>query len=224
MRVGGAILPKKEIKIIRTGVFGVNSYIVPLNENKVFVVDPADHFISRDEGKIAEYLKAEKLDCVMAVLTHSHFDHILGLAQLKTAFPDMSIAIHENESMELSGTGNAGPMNQSLLGFFGMTEIMQAVCMQPGADVLLKDGDFIRDSQWKVIHTPGHSPGSICLYNKEDGLLISGDTFFDYGGYGRTDMYGGDEAVIRHSLQLLREKIPAGTKVYPGHDSFGFSW
>ena len=81
---------------------------------------------------------------------------------------------------------------------------------------------------WKVIHTPGHTPGSICLYNKafnnEKGALISGDTLFDYGGYGRTDMAGGDEAQIMHSLELLRQTIPAGTLVYPGHDSFGFSF
>ena len=77
-------------------------------------------------------------------------------------------------------------------------------------------------SQWKVIHTPGHSPGSVCYYNEKEKLLISGDTLFDYGGYGRTDMIGGDEALIQKSLSELKRIVKSGTKVYPGHDSFGF--
>ena len=78
--------------------------------------------------------------------------------------------------------------------------------------------------QWKVIHTPGHSPGSVCYYNEDMQFLISGDTLFDYGGYGRTDMTGGDELLLRKSLNKLGQIIKKGTKVYPGHDSFGFSF
>ena len=79
-------------------------------------------------------------------------------------------------------------------------------------------GADLGGQNWKVISTPGHTPGSICLYNKEEKILISGDTLFAYGGYGRTDMAGGDEAQIIHSLAMFRENIPAGTHVYPGHD------
>ena len=77
---------------------------------------------------------------------------------------------------------------------------------------------------WKVLHTPGHSPGSICLYNKAQNALISGDTLFAYGNYGRTDMYGGDESSIIHSLSRLKDEISYDTLVYPGHDSFGFEF
>lgn len=215
----------KEIKVIRTGVFGVNTYIIPAKQNKVFVVDPADNKISGDGGKIAAYIKENKLECSAIILTHSHFDHILGIANLKSVFPNAKIAIHESEIAELTGNG-PGPMNEFLLNFFGMEDIIEQINLQPAADIPLKNNstlDFADAPDWKVIHTPGHSPGSICLYNKEDKLLISGDTIFDYGGYGRTDMYGGDEVLIRKSIQMLKESIPAGTKVYPGHDSFGFS-
>ena len=102
------------------------------------------------------------------------------------------------------------------MNFFGMPELLDEVAKQPAADTELTDGMEIEG--WRVIHTPGHTPGSICLYNAAEKALISGDTMFAYGGYGRTDMYGGDEARIRHSLALLQERIPAGTHVYPGHD------
>ena len=109
--------------------------------------------------------------------------------------------------------------------FFGAPELLEVVGAQPAADTLLREGMTIFG--WKVLHTPGHTPGSICLYKADGGdegrgLLISGDTLFDYGGYGRTDMYGGDEVEIQKSLARLHREIPAGTLVYPGHDNFGF--
>ena len=133
---------------------------------------------------------------------------------MKEAFPAAKVAIHKAEAIELLNP--PGPMNSSVLGFFGMPEILGEVAKQPAADILLTDGMEIEG--WQVIHTPGHTPGSICLYKESEKTLISGDTMFAYGGYGRTDMYGGDEAQIIHSLALLRERIPAGTHVYPGHD------
>ncbi|MGN0739455.1 MAG: MBL fold metallo-hydrolase [Treponema sp.] len=86
------------------------------------------------------------------------------------------------------------------------------------------DAESVLDglSKWAVIHTPGHSKGSVCYYNAEEKILISGDTVF-YGTYGRTDLYGGDEAQIKKSLCALSEKLPKDTKVYPGHDLYGFT-
>lgn len=219
-----------KIHVIHTGVFKVNTLIVPLDEKsggvgKCFVVDPAACKISGDENLILDYLKSHKLECVGIVLTHSHFDHITGIAPLKAAFPKAQICIHGLEAGELTGSGVAGPMNQSVLRFFGAPELLEVVGMQPACDTLLREGMTIFG--WKVLHTPGHTPGSICLYNAEfaddgRGVLISGDTLFDYGGYGRTDMYGGDEEEIQRSLARLHGEIPAGTLVYPGHDNFGF--
>jgi len=220
------------LKIIRTGVFGVNTIIVHCGEKTCFVVDPAACVLSGDENKIVDYLKKNKLECAGIVLTHSHFDHITGIAPVRKAFPKAKIAIHEAEYPELQSC--PGPMNDSIVRFFGALEILKELEKQPAADVSLKEGvtlEMLSENtevkenlkQWKVIHTPGHSPGSICLYNKTTNELISGDTIFDYGGYGRTDMYGGDEALIVKSLSRLKKDIPAGTLVYPGHDSFGFS-
>lgn len=214
-----------KLHVIHTGPLRVNSLIVPIENNKCFVVDPAACSLTGDENLILDYLKAHKLECEGIVLTHSHFDHITGLTPLKKVFPDAKIALHEAELSELNGSGVPGPMNNSVLHFFGAPELLQVVGAQPAADTSLKEGMTIFG--WKVLHTPGHTPGSICLYkaNAADdgrGILISGDTLFDYGGYGRTDMYGGDEVEIRKSLARLQREIPAGTLVYPGHDNFGF--
>ena len=202
------------IHIIRTGLLRVNTLVVTTGNNRCFVVDPAACAPSGDEHAVTDYLKAHKLDCTAIILTHSHFDHITGIAGVKAAFPHAKIAIHKAELNEL--TNPPGPMNSSVLRFFGMPELLDEVAKQPAPDTVLTDGMEIEG--WSVIHTPGHTPGSICLYNAAENALISGDTMFAYGGYGRTDMYGGDEAQIRHSLALLQERIPAGTHVYPGHD------
>ncbi|MCR4734390.1 MAG: MBL fold metallo-hydrolase [Treponema sp.] len=225
-----------DIKVLNTGLFGVNTLIVPLCQNKVFVVDPAACQLSGDKDKIISYLKQNNLDCYAIVLTHSHFDHITGILDLKNAFPNAKIAIHKNEAEELENP--PGPMGKSVLDFFGLEALYNQVSLQPAADVLLwndcnlsvlaqssKDSESEELSQalssWKVLLTPGHTPGSICLYNEKQKILISGDTLFE-NGWGRTDMYGGDEAEIMKSLRFLQKNIPAATKVYPGHDSFGF--
>lgn len=206
--------------VIRTGILDVNTVIVPLDDKKCFVVDPAACALRGDESKIVDYLRAQNLDCLAILLTHSHFDHIMGIAPVKNAFPNAQIAIHEAEFSEL--TNPPGPMGRAVLSFFGMQDFLREVSNQPSAERALKDGeDFFG---WKVIHTPGHTPGSICLYNQNDGLLISGDTIFERGGYGRTDMAGGNEAQLLLSLELLRKTISEGTPVYQGHGAPCFSY
>ena len=216
-----------KIHVLHTGVFKVNTLVVPCEGGKCFIVDPAACRLSGDENLILDYLKAHKLECEGIVLTHSHFDHITGIAPLKTAFPEAKVYVHEAEAAELGGggAGAAGPMNRSVLQFFGAPELLEVVGQQPAADTLMREGMSVFG--WKVLHTPGHTPGSVCLYKADAaddgrGILISGDTLFDYGGYGRTDMYGGDELEIQKSLARLQQEIPAGTLVYPGHDNFGF--
>lgn len=209
-----------KIHVIRTGVFGVNSLIVPLPQNKCFVVDPAACELSGDQNKISSYLESKKLECVQIVLTHTHFDHITGINHLKKCFPNAKVSVHSLEAGELQNP--PGPMNDSAIRFFGELSLLKAVSVQPTAEILLHDGDAVFD--FSVIHTPGHSPGSICLYSSERNILISGDTIFDYGGYGRTDLYGGNESEIIKSIEKLHKMIPPGTLVYPGHDSFGFGF
>lgn len=221
-----------DLHIIQTGLFKVNTIIIPLTNKECIVVDPAACTLSGDQHKITDYLEKKNFHCAGIVLTHSHFDHITGILELKNKFPEAAVAIHENEFSEMQNP--PGPMGESVIRFFGDMGLIQMVQEQPSATISLKDGDSLKKiapcsteialvlEGWKVIHTPGHTPGSICLYNREEGLLISGDTIFDWGGYGRTDMAGGNEAQIMTSIQKLHKTLPPKTKVYPGHDSFGF--
>ena len=205
-----------QIKQMQTGVFSVNTLVVPFENNKCFIVDPAACEVSGDETKILDYLSKNSLECAGIVLTHTHFDHITGISIVKKAFPKAVIAVHRDEAVELGGSC-VGPMNTALLEFFGAQELLAQVAAQPLAERLLEEGDNFFG--WKVLHTPGHSPGSICLYNTEEGILLSGDTMFAYGGYGRTDMFGGNEAQIHKSLARLQKEIPSGTRVFPGHEA-----
>lgn len=134
------------------------------------------------------------------VLSHCHYDHTAHLAEI-ARMCDAKIAIHEHDAPGLSdGRG-------SLAMIFGgrSPEIVP--------DRLLSDGDRI--GAFEVLATPGHTPGSICLLHHRDPVLISGDTVFSDGGFGRTDFPGGDSAQLRASLARL-----AGLRVeelYPGH-------
>ena len=217
-----------EIQIKQTGLLSVNTLIVPVCDNKVFIVDPAACSISGDSFSFLNFLKTNNLECIGIVLTHSHFDHITGLFELKEIFPNAKIAIHKEEASEIQA--GLGPMNQSILQNFGMSSLIPFFNQFVNPDILLQDKNnlsvFAQSTdkklsselkKWIVIHTPGHSPGSICLYNEEKRVLISGDTLF-YGTCGRTDMYGGNQRTIESSLAKLDRIIPNGTKVYPGHD------
>lgn len=217
-----------EIQIKQTGLLSVNTLIVPVCDNKVFIVDPAACSISGDSFSFLNFLKTNNLECIGIVLTHSHFDHITGLFELKEVFPKAKIAIHKDEASEIQA--GLGPMNQSILQNFGMSSLIPFFNQFVNPDILLQDKNnlsiFAQSpdeklsselKKWIVIHTPGHSPGSICLYNEEKRVLISGDTLF-YGTCGRTDMYGGNQRTIEASLAKLDRIIPNGTKVYPGHD------
>jgi len=217
-----------EIQIKQAGLLSVNTLIVPVCDNKVFIVDPAACSISGDSFSFLNFLKTNNLECIGIVLTHSHFDHITGLFELKELFPNAKIAIHKDESSEIQA--GLGPMNQSILQNFGMSSLIPFFNQFVNPDILLQDKNnlsvFAQSpdeklsselKKWIVIHTPGHSPGSICLYNEEKRVLISGDTLF-YGTCGRTDMYGGNQRTIESNLAKLDKIIPNGTKVYPGHD------
>lgn len=212
---------------MQTGVFGVNTIIVPLENGKCFVVDPAATSLSNDENVIVDFLEREKLECIAVILTHSHFDHITGIYKIIEKFPSAKIICHEDEFLELQNP--PAKNGEAVIRYFGVLELIPEVQKQPSAQIALKDNQnlgFIDETlkSWICIHTPGHTLGSMCLYSKKDNVLISGDTLFDYGGYGRTDMPGGDEIKMQNSLSLLKKKIPSETIVYPGHDSFGFKF
>lgn len=134
--------------------------------------------------------------------THGHWDHIADNAALVAA-TGASLAVHTADADRL-----AQPQSTMRLPF---------VIPPSQPDRLLQGGDTVTlgPHTFEVLHTPGHTPGSICLYAEEAGVLFSGDTLFDMG-MGRTDLPGGDENQLYVSLRHLAN-LPPETRVYPGH-------
>lgn len=142
---------------------------------------------------------AEAIETI--VITHAHYDHIAHVKEIARLCNDAAVCIHEADADGLVDD------SRSLSMHFG--------ARSPGIapDVVLHDGDRIGDLL--VIHTPGHTPGGICLYDAEARVLFSGDTVFTGGSFGRYDFPGGDRTVLAASIERLTTLDVEG--LYPGH-------
>jgi glyoxylase-like metal-dependent hydrolase (beta-lactamase superfamily II) len=147
------------------------------------------------------------------LLTHGHFDHLAALPDLAAAFtPAPAIAIHKGDASYL-GPRALEVHRESFAAVGDASYVDKLWKPMPPADRLLSGGDSI--GPFTVIHTPGHTPGSVCYYDEKAGVIFSGDTLFR-GGYGRTDLPGGNWAALEHSLKLLLS-MDKDLAVCPGH-------
>ncbi len=181
------------------GAMGTNSYILLDDKTKkAALIDPGD-----EPDRLISVLKTKDASLSYIILTHGHFDHIMALDKIKkkTGAP---ILIHRDDAVMLEDRA------LSLLDRFGNSDIEV-----PRADRFLSDGEIITlgDSEIKVIHTPGHTPGSVCLLIGDE--LMSGDTLFRES-IGRYDFPGGDYGAIITSLEKIVSLGVKG-KIYPGH-------
>lgn len=190
------------IKRLEVGSFATNCYIVNSDVSREgIIIDPGD-----EAGCILKEVDHAGLNIRVIVLTHGHSDHTSALKDVKEA-TGAQIAIH---------TDDVGTLKQKLLSVFMGTGFKSP----PSPDWLLNDGDTIsiRGIELAVLHTPGHSRGSICLLG--DGVLFSGDTLFNCG-IGRSDLpgSGGNQEQLIESIHNRLLVLDDDTKVYPGHGS-----
>jgi len=181
------------------GIYAANCYILGCPETKkACVIDPGG-----EHKKILDALKLHELTLEVIVLTHGHMDHIGGLADLAKE-TGASIAIHADDQNMLEDPR------------INLSSAMGDDAISIKADRLLKHGDKIDFGKLrlKVIHTPGHTPGGICLKTGEN--LFTGDTLF-LRSVGRTDLAGGDQNALIQSIKKKLYKLPEDTIVYPGH-------
>lgn len=189
-----------KVETIVAGAFEANCFIVTGGGRSALVIDPGS-----DPENILDALAADKLTVAAYLLTHAHFDHISALASLVDAQP-APVVIHGDDLKWAFG-----PMNQ-MPPFYGIPKKPRALKeravrhLEECADAGLK---------YRVLHTPGHSPGSVCFHFPDHAAIFSGDTLFA-GSIGRTDFAGGSFELISRSLAGLRG-LPGDTVVYPGH-------
>ena len=210
----------ENIFCMHIGVLGVNTYIVLLSPATAAIIDPGGN-----AQKLAAFLTEKNLSLEAILLTHTHFDHIGAVAQLKAQFAQAAIICHKEEKQFL---GNGALQSQlEWFGNGGMDRFISrsVVNDMPAADVLLSGGEVLFEDSvnfeggFKVFHTPGHSAGSVCFYNRTQNVLFSGDTLFA-GTWGRTDFSGGSDEKMRSSLKMLLTTLPEETVVFPGHENF----
>ena len=185
------------VEFLCYGALMSNCYAI-VSENECFVVDPG-----ADADEISTVLEESKLIPKGILLTHGHFDHAMNITPLSKKY-NIPIYVHEKDADMLgSGEKNAYEM------CYGKS--INLGC----ADIMLKDNDEIAlgNEKIKVLHTPGHSPGSVCFL-AGDGL-VSGDTIFATS-VGRWDLYGGDLEALKLSILRLTRLAPDLT-VYSGH-------
>jgi len=184
-----------EIKSFTFGPFATNTYVVSDEQGKALLVDPACLY-AFEQQQLEDYLKAYTLQGIIA--THGHLDHLWGAPWACQQW-SLPVLMHEFD------IPMAKAMQQQY-DFFGIRA--QA---KPFPIEALTNRPF----PFTIIHTPGHTPGSVCLYWEEEKVLLSGDTLF-HMGYGRTDLPGGDFYQLMDSLDKLFH-LPEATRVYPGH-------
>jgi len=188
------------LKTLVVGPIASNCYIVGSESTKAgMIIDPG-----AEAEEILKSVKDLGLDIKLIVLTHGHMDHIGALKEIKEA-TGAEVAIHSDDAEFLQG------QSQSLGAMFGLF-----YPAPPRPDRLLKDGDSldVGDLHFSVLHTPGHTPGGICLLGQ--GVVFTGDTLFNYG-IGRTDLPGGSYDQLMNGIHTKLMILPDSTVVYPGH-------
>lgn len=177
-----------------SGPYSTNAYLVVSETSKeAAIIDASPGSFSL----ISPFLKGLKE--VKLILTHSHWDHIADVALFS-----LPVYVHPEDARNLIQPGSDG--------ISGKVTFQGALPSH-----MLQDGEKIQigESVWQVIHTPGHTPGGICLYSRNEKVLFSGDTLFR-GTYGRVDLPTSDPECMRASLKRILA-LPPDTVVYPGH-------
>lgn len=191
------------IETLILGDFQTNCYIVRPSEKtrKCLVIDPG-----MDPSPLLQTLQNSRLTPVVIFLTHGHVDHIAGVELLREHWKKAKVSIHQADADML-------------------TDPVKNLSMMAGSMVQARPADTLYESEggvdlagmeFDLLHTPGHTPGGVCLYSSKEGLAFVGDTLFA-GSIGRSDFEGGSHRQLIQSIESKLLALPEETTIYPGH-------
>ncbi|OGK13384.1 hypothetical protein A3A93_03450 [Candidatus Roizmanbacteria bacterium RIFCSPLOWO2_01_FULL_38_12] len=187
------------------GQMRANCYLVE-KEDHCLIIDPAD-----DASFILEKIQERRLKIAGMIATHGHFDHILAVGEMQISYKkiigkDLPLIIHPKDKFLLKRVVETA---RHFLNY-------EPAVIPIESTKNIKEGRFqISDFGFQIIHTPGHTPGSICLYFSDENVLFTGDTLFKMG-IGRYDFSYSDKDDLRKSIEKIM-KLPDDVVIYPGH-------
>jgi hydroxyacylglutathione hydrolase len=183
-----------------------NTYILYNEARQALIIDPGCYFTAEEE-KLLQFIGEKELQPVKLINTHCHLDHVFG-----------NKWVHKQFGLEL----HLHPLEEKVLAFAPASGQMWGLTFDNYSGPLhfINEGDIIElgNDKLEVMLTPGHSPGSVCFYCREQGFMIGGDVLF-YESIGRTDLPGGDHATLMKSIKEKLFVLPDDTVIYPGHMS-----
>lgn len=192
-----------KIDLLVLGLYQTNCYVLRKS-------DAAKDCLIVDAGlggsELIDFLQEHKFNPVAVALTHGHIDHIAAVTALRKHYPDIKVYIHKLDAEMI-----ASPLHN-------LSALAGRLFRVKPADFLIEDKSIIEHAgiRLTVVHTPGHTPGGICLYSKDEGIVFTNDTLFAES-VGRTDFPGGSMGELIKSINEKLLTLPDETKVYPGH-------
>lgn len=186
------------------GPFSENTYLISDDEGNVLVIDPGMYY-PEENAMMFEYLVAQQLKPTRLLLTHAHLDHVFGVNWFHSHY-DLTPEVHSLDKIVYDSA-------QAVANQYGlrMDALVPAhVGLVSGADIVFGNQVF------QVLFAPGHSPGSVCFYNKNEKYVIGGDVLFQ-GSIGRTDLPGGDYETLIGSIKSQLFTLPDDVVLYSGH-------
>ncbi len=194
-----------KIKSFAFNPFQENTFIVYDETKECIIIDPGC-YTEKERTELRRFITSKELKPVKLINTHCHIDHVLG-NKFASELWSLELYMHKEDLPLLENAGNIGKM-------YGLEDYEGS----PYPKHFLAQDDTLTfgESSFKILFTPGHAPGHICLYSKENNLVISGDVLFQ-GSIGRTDLPGGDHSTLINSIITQLFPLSNETQVFCGH-------